>query len=160
MARAQCSKALCSLIPLSRKRRPVFHLSKQAKACQHVDAHRASRRLLCKCLSFPPFTCRWLLSNLAVRRKCFAANCLWASCENEQHLHVHGQTRHRSGSHLLGNDSSRYSAPPIRRVSASFKNQGHCRLHCWLIINEWPLSVSLFPPVLCFFTISCLSLGL
>ena len=99
MARAQCSKALCSLIPLSRKRRPVFHLSKQAKACQHVDAHRASRRLLCKCLSCPPttFKCRFLLSNLAVRRKCLAAHCLWASCESEQQLHVHGHTHDTAG---------------------------------------------------------------
>ena len=54
---------------------------------------------------------------------------------------------HRSGSGLLGKDSSRYWDSSYQAawelVSASFKNRGHCRLHRWLIIYEWLLSVSL-----------------
>lgn len=47
-------------------------------------------------------------------------------------------TRHRAGSHWLGNDSPGYSVLAVKHVLALLrkkKKKGHRRLHCWLIIN-------------------------
>ena len=155
-----CSKALCSLIPLSRKHRPAFLLGKQGKESQQADAHRAHSPILCKCVKLPPpapplhVGCRL---NLSIRRNA-AFEPLIEVIQSERDTRRITLTDALVTAQVLfvGYDSSRYLTLPIWQYLSLFrphlKKRGHCRLHCCRIINDHFLFHLL---LLCLLSVPC-----